>query len=149
MMRITLAQVNPTVGNLDYNLDLISRVWSDHDATSDLIVFSELATTGYPPEDLIHNKQFIENTENITERLIGLSKSKKSAILVGTLLKNNDKLFNAALLIGNGKVIAKTTKHHLPNYGVFDEKRYFSSGTDFTVADFCGTKLGILVCEDM
>jgi len=97
-MRITLAQVNPTVGDLDYNLDMIERVWTEHDTTSDLIVFPELVTTGYPPEDLLHNKQFIRDTENRVEQLMEFSKTKKSAILIGTPQDINGQLYNAALL---------------------------------------------------
>lgn len=148
-MRITLAQVNPTVGDLDYNLDLISRIWNDHDAESDLIVFPELVTTGYPPEDLLHNRQFIKDTEQRIAQLVELSKAKKSAILIGTPQSVNGQLYNSALLIGGGKIIGQTSKHHLPNYGVFDEKRYFTSAKDFTPIDFMGQKLGVLVCEDM
>ncbi len=148
-MRLTLAQVNPIVGDLDYNLELIDRVWSDHDATSDLIIFPEMVLTGYPPEDLLHKPSFIEDCQKKIEALLDRGTNRSSAILIGAPVMQNGLLYNAALLI-DGKTIHKpVTKHHLPNYGVFDEKRYFTAGSPHDPIDFRGTKLGVMVCEDM
>ncbi len=148
-MRFTLAQVNPSVGNLDYNLELINRVWAENDATSDLIIFPEMVLTGYPPEDLLHKQSFLDECQKKIESLLDLEEQRSSAILIGAPIRKDGKLYNAALLI-DGKTIHKPiTKHHLPNYGVFDEKRYFTAGELHDPIDFRGTKLGVMVCEDM
>lgn len=147
-LRFTLAQVNPTVGDLDYNLDLILDVWNKHDDISDLIIFPEMVLTGYPPEDLLHKESFLSECKKNIESLITQSQKNKSAILIGAPFYDEEKLYNAALLIDNGHT-QLVKKHHLPNYGVFDERRYFISGQDSAPLDFRGTKLGVMICEDM
>lgn len=148
-MNITLAQINPTVGDPDYNEELIDRVWEEHDSTSDLIVFPELVTTGYPPEDLLDNQGFLDRIDTTVERLTSISKNRRSAILIGTPRRHNGFLYNAALLIECGEMTATIHKHHLPNYGVFDEKRHFIAGPLPKPVEFRGNKLGFLICEDL
>ncbi|HOO51117.1 MAG TPA: nitrilase-related carbon-nitrogen hydrolase, partial [Alphaproteobacteria bacterium] len=143
-LRFTIAQINPSVGDLDGNLDRILSVWKDNDQSSDLIIFSEMVLTGYPPEDLLHKSAFIDTCEEKIEYLIEQSLTKSSAILIGAPYRIDNKLYNAALMIDNGKLKSVTAKHHLPNYGVFDEKRYFTPSSETKAAEFRGTKLGIM-----
>ncbi len=148
-LRLTIAQINPTVGDIDGNMDLILSAWSKFDADTDLIVFPELAVTGYMPEDLLLNDGFIAHVEESIAALVQKSATMKSGILVGAPERDKRDLFNAAYLIEGGKIVSVTHKVELPNYGVFDEKRYFTSGTRPEPVDFREHKLGIMICEDM
>lgn len=148
-LNFTIAQVNPTVGDISGNIKLIEEAWKTHDSKSDLIIFPELCVTGYNPEDLLLNDGFIQTTENAVQSLVQYSKSMKSAVLVGAPARDKTKLYNAAYLIEQGKILSITHKVELPNYGVFDEKRYFTSGTRPEPVDFRDHKLGIMICEDM
>ncbi len=146
---IILAQLNPTVGDLDSNLNKIRKAW-DTNPESDLIVFSEMILIGYPADDLVLKPNFIDQVEEKIKILVEESKDKKPYILVGTPWRDDGKLYNAALLIGDGKIQHTVFKHILPNTGVFDEKRYFAYGGDLPdIFEFKGTKLGILICEDL
>lgn len=146
-MRLTLAQINPTVGDLDGNMALIRRV-RDGATDSDLIVFPELALSGYPPEDLILKPQFMADVKTRIETLAAESAG-KPAMLVTAPWEENHKRYNAAFLIHDGKIAARIYKSRLPNYGVFDEKRTFSNGPLPAPVTFMGRKLGVLICEDM
>lgn len=148
-LRLTIAQVNPTVGDIDGNVDRIISVWTKYDADTDLIVFPELTVTGYMPEDLLLNNGFIAHIETAIATLVQTSVTMKSAILVGAPARDKTDLFNAAYLIETGKILSITHKVELPNYGVFDEKRYFTSGTRPEPVDFRDHTLGIMICEDM
>lgn len=145
----TLAQINPTVGNIEGNLDLIDSIWREHDGTTSLIIFPELSITGYMPYDLLFNNGLIDASAKALEQLALFSKTRKSAILVGAPLQGKSGLFNAAFLIAEGKIIASTRKYELPNYGVFDEKRYFTAGNLPDPINYKGVKLGIMLCEDV
>ncbi|HPD83242.1 MAG: NAD+ synthase [Alphaproteobacteria bacterium] len=144
---IILAQLNPTVGNLSGNFKKIREV-RDQSKDGDLIIFSEMITTGYPTDDLVLNPHFMDCVERHVQDIVNESKN-KPAILLPTPWRKNGKLYNACHLIGDGKILATTLKHHLPNYGVFDEKRIFEQGPLPTPIEFKGTKLGIMICEDM
>ena len=148
-LNIVLAQINPTVGDLDDNYDKITRVWQDN-KDADLIVFSETVTTGYPADDLLCRPHFIQSIHETINKLIEKSKNISTPLLIGTPWQENDTLYNAALIISNGKIQHKAFKRHLPNYGVFDDKRHFTSfaGTP-DVYELKGQKLGIMICEDM
>lgn len=148
-LRLTVAQINPTVGNIAGNLEQILSVWTKFNAETDLIVFPELSVTGYMPEDLLLNDGFITTVEEAIETLAQKSATMKSAILVGAPERDKTDLFNSAYLIEGGKILSITHKVELPNYGVFDEKRYFTSGTRPESVDFREHKLGIMICEDM
>lgn len=148
-LAFTVAQVNPTVGDIAGNLSLIHSVWDRYDSQSDLIVFSELTLTGYMPEDLLLNGGFVATAQDGLSALVKKSATMKSAILVGCPAPDKTALYNAAYLIDGGKIISVTHKVELPNYGVFDEKRYFTSGTRPEPVDFRDHKLGIMICEDM
>lgn len=147
MISLTLAQLNPIVGDLDGNAGKILDVWGT--AETDLVVFGELVLSGYPPEDLIINPNFINKIEAQVKALQEASKDFRAAALVTTPWNIDGKTYNAALLIHGGKILAITAKHHLPNYGVFDEKRVFEAGPLPDIIEFKGHKLGVMICEDM
>ena len=144
---ILIVQTNPIVGNIEYNKQIVI----DHikDNQSDLIVFSELMLTGYPPEDLVLKPAFMDRVNSALSEILECSKSSDATIILGTPYLDEDKLFNAALVIKEGQVLNKHYKMALPNYGVFDEKRIFSNGEQITIIDFNGINLGIFICEDI
>ena len=145
--KIILAQLNFTVGDIKGNVDkIVSTVTANLEA--DLIVFPELCVSSYPPEDLILLPYYIESCMNNVEYIIAESKNFKPAIIIGTPWMEDDKAYNAALLIQNGEIKFKQFKITLPNYGVFDEMRVFSSGDGLKIFEFKGVKLGIIICED-
>lgn len=148
-LRITVAQINPTVGDIRGNTELITSVWNKFESETDLIVFPELSVTGYMPEDLLLQDGFIAVVEDAIRDLVAHSAKMKCAILVGAPERDSTTLYNAAYLIDAGKIVSITHKVELPNYGVFDEKRYFASGTRPEPVDFRDHKLGIMICEDM
>lgn len=145
-MKIALAQVNPTVGALDANTDLVRRVRDQ--TTADLIVFPELIISGYPPEDLVLKPSFLAEVRARIDELAAESKG-KPAILVTAPWEDNHMRYNAALLIADGEIKDCVYKNRLPNYGVFDEKRTFHAGPLPAPVTFKGHKLGIMICEDM
>ena len=147
-LSIVLAQLNPTVGDLDRNVDLL-RAALRAAAGADLVVAPELCVAGYPPEDLVMRPAFQRAVRERSERLAQLTVG-GPALLVGAPWKDDDgRLYNAALLLQDGKIAALQYKHDLPNYTVFDEKRVFAAGPVPAPLLFKGTKLGLLVCEDM
>jgi NAD+ synthase (glutamine-hydrolysing) len=146
-VRLALAQVDPVVGDLEGNRELIlSRVREARDAGADLVVLPELAVTGYPPEDLLLRPGFVRAaqacTEAIAAEVMGI------VALVGTP-HFDDALYNACAVCRDGAVETYARKRHLPNYGVFDEKRYFTPGETATIVEVAGTPVGITICEDM
>lgn len=146
-LSFALAQINPIVGDLDGNCKKILQIWQQ--AKADLIVFPELALCGYPPEDLILKPFFLDKVEETLSQILEKSKNFKSGAIIGAPLRVKNKTYNAAHLIENGKILGTTKKHHLPNYGVFDEHRIFTSGPLPKPVKFRGQKLGLLICEDM
>lgn len=148
-LHITLAQINPTVGDLDGNAKMILKIWQAPPQETDLIVFPELAICGYPPEDLVLKPAFMRHVENEIAVLVKASSNIKSAALIGSPWLIDGQLYNAAHLIEHGKITATFLKNELPNYDVFDEKRVFSPGPLPSPVDFRGVKLGIMICEDM
>jgi NAD+ synthase len=148
-LRITLAQLNPVLGDIDHNLKKLRDVWHTPPEPTDLIIFPELFLCGYPPEDLVVNFSFLQKIQTALAGLIKESANYKTAILVTAPYLKDGKVFNAAHFIENGSIKATICKHHLPNYGVFDEARTFSSGSLPEPVIFRGHKLGIMICEDM
>lgn len=148
-MKIQLAQLNFTIGDLDGNYNKINHFYHQYHDQCDLILFSELAISGYPPEDLLLKDYFIDEIEKKIESIIHFTKDKKSAILIGAPIRIGDNLFNSALLIEDGKIIDIFHKKELPNYGVFDERRYFTSANNLKNIKFRGVNLAILICEDV
>ncbi len=147
---IALAQVNPIVGDIDGNLDKLRAARRDAAALgADLVVFSELAVCGYPPEDLVLKPFFLDVVATGVTRLAEETGDGGPAIIVGAPWRHDGGTYNAALLLDGGKVVGTRFKHDLPNYGVFDEKRVFAAGPVPGPVNFRGVRLGLMVCEDM
>lgn len=147
-MLIALAQINPVVGELDYNINKIKHYLRKAQAAkADLVVFSELTITGYPPMDLLLDKQFINAVENKLLELAHLTG--ETGILLGAPLRGPNGLYNSAVLLHNGQIKGVQHKSLIPFYDVFDEKRYFESAKERKCLNFKGVKLGITVCEDI
>lgn len=147
VLRVALAQINPTVGDLRGNADrIIQEIERAGALGADLIVFPEMAVTGYPPEDLLLKPHFTRAAWRETERIAREVAS--SVVFLGTVAQNDD-LYNAAAVIHDGEIHATYCKHYLPNYAVFDERRYFSSGRQALVVDIGGARIGVTICEDM
>ena len=153
MMRIALAQLNFTVGAFDANFarmrDAVARARRDR---ADLVVFSELAATGYPPRDLLHRTGFVDANLALVDQLARLSDD-RLGILVGFVDRNpgtdGKELYNAAALCHQGRVIDRRHKCLLPSYDVFDEDRYFEPARSVAPVEFRGVKLGVHICEDV
>lgn len=146
-LRIALAQNNSTVGDLSGNMKKITRMIEEARAyDADLIAFPELALTGYPPEDLLLKPQFIKDNIELLNEIVASSEG--MAAVVGFVDKSDD-IYNAAAFICNRKLAGVYHKSFLPNYGVFDEERYFRAGRDYPVFTLNGTRIGINICEDI
>ncbi len=149
-MRIGIAQINPIVANFEYNFSKIEKFTKlAKEKQCDLVIFPELSLCGYIPEDLIFQKDFIANTEIYLEKVKQLSNI--TPILLGFVLKNEGKgkpFFNVVGFFQNGRLEHIYKKRLLPNYDVFNEKRYFEEGNETFVLNLKGKKIGITVCED-
>lgn len=150
-LSIALAQLNPTVGDVEGNADLVREARKQAAAQgADLVVASELVISGYPPEDLVIRRSFQEACATAVERLAAETDDGGPGLLIGSLWVDDEgKVYNAALLLEGGKVAAVRLKHDLPNYGVFDEKRVFSAGPLPGPVNFRDVRLGVMICEDM
>jgi NAD+ synthase (glutamine-hydrolysing) len=146
-MKLALAQIDPVVGDLDGNRELIvARIDEARQAGADLVLLPELAVTGYPPEDLLLRPGFVRAARASLDRIAAATGD--IVALVGVPLFDGD-LYNACAICADGEVTGWAKKWHLPNYGVFDEKRYFASGAELTLVEVAGTTVGITICEDM
>src|SRR5437899_9729426 len=146
-MRLALAQINPVVGDLDGNRALILRQLADaKDAGADIALFPQLAVTGYPPEDLLLRPGFVRAAERSLEEIAVHARG--IVAVVGTPHFDRD-LFNAAAVCAGGEVKAFVRKRFLPNYGVFDEFRYFAPGGGLYLFEHGETLVGVTICEDM
>jgi NAD+ synthase (glutamine-hydrolysing) len=146
-MRLALAQIDSVVGDLDGNRDrILTRLEQAREAGAELVLFPELAVTGYPPEDLLLRPGFLR----AAERALGeIARATAGVVaLVGTPHFDGD-LFNACAVCSGGDVRAVYRKRFLPNYGVFDEDRYFAPGRDLVLLRLGETLVGVTVCEDM
>jgi NAD+ synthase (glutamine-hydrolysing) len=147
VMRIALAQINPIVGDLAGNRALIlARLAAAKAAGADLALFPELAVTGYPPEDLLLRPGFVRAAEESLEQIA--RDAHGIVAVVGTPHFDRD-LFNAAAVCADGEVKALVRKRFLPNYGVFDEFRYFAPGDGLVLFEHGSTLIGVTICEDM
>ena len=146
-MKIALAQINCIVGDIKGNaakiIDYANRA---KQAGASLIITPELALCGYPPEDLLYRDDFNHACEQALARLA--KQLSGITLLIGHPHQANGNLYNAASVIENGKIAATYHKQCLPNYGVFDEVRYFEAGNDSLVFLHCGTKFGVIICAD-
>ncbi len=147
-LSIALAQLNLLVGDIEGNTErMLQTVQQQQKAGADLVMFTELALSGYPPEDLLYRNDFYQRCD---EQLLRLQQASTDvAILVGHPWREGDKLYNALSLFSEGQLLARYFKQQLPNYGVFDEKRYFQAGNDTCVVELKGYRLGLLICEDL
>src|SRR3989440_1257821 len=145
-MRIALAQVNPTVGDLSGNARLvIDGIERAREAAADIVCFPELVITGYPPEDLLLKPSFVR--DNLAQLEIVAHATKGISAVVGFVDEEGD-IYNAAAFLHDGEVTAVYHKVFLPNYGVFDEKRYFVPGHRCPIVELDGLRIGLSVCED-
>ena len=147
-LRVALAQLNTTVGDFDGNHERILEAAQQAGAQqAEVVVYPELALTGYPPEDLLIRGSFIEEAQRRLERLAAAAQG-LPPLVVGCL-DYDGHLYNAAAVLHDGRVAGMYHKQMLPNYGVFDEERYFHPGQGTQVFEIGGVPLGVTVCEDM
>src|SRR5215471_1747038 len=147
-IRVALAQINPTVGDLEGNADLVIKyIDRARAAGADLVAAPELAITGYPPEDLLLKPQFIKDNRRALERVIGASAG--IIAIVGFVDSDGSDIYNAAAIIADRKLVDVYRKTYLPNYGVFDEERYFQRGSLSPVYSVGQARIGVNVCEDI
>ncbi|MBO0721695.1 MAG: NAD+ synthase, partial [Blastocatellia bacterium] len=146
-VRIALAQINPTVGDFAGNAaKIVANIERARSAGAEIVALPELALPGYPPEDLLLKPQFIEANLNALERIIPATKG--IIAIVGCVAKSSD-IHNAAALICDGKLRGFYYKNFLPNYGVFDEYRYFDAGRSAPIYAYGDVLIGVNICEDI
>ena len=145
--KIALAQFSPHIGNIEANAQkMLDQINEAKKQKADLIVFPELSTVGYPAEDLLLRPSLAKRTQKAFELL---SQVKDIVVVFGFVNQTeDDQRYNAAAVMKDGQVLGIYNKQNLPNYGVFDEKRYFSEGQQHLVFEYLGHKFGVLICED-
>ena len=146
-LRIALAQINTTVGDFDGNIKkILGAVDAARSAGADIVTLPELAVCGYPPEDLLFKPQFIQaNLESLKK----IAAAAKGITVVTGFVDADGDIFNAAAVLHDGKIAGIYRKIYLPNYGVFDENRYFRAGNECPVFVIGGVNIGITICEDI
>jgi len=152
-MRVLVCQLNPTIGDFSGNADkILSSLEKARKESAELALFSELVISGYPPEDLLMHRHFVEESERVLHEKI-LPATKGLAAIVGLVRKNPNKgekpLFNSAAIIFDGKLLGFHDKILLPTYDVFDERRYFEPGREIKLWQICGKKVAVFICEDI
>ena len=150
-MKIALCQINPTVGAIKQNKELILKKYQEAiNLGAELIVFPELALIGYPPQDLLLRNKFINNAEIALDEI---AKQSTIPIIIGSTLAENDQLYNCSYVCANGQIVDHYKKILLPTYDVFDEDRYFKSGDQPVIVEISiGSKIkkiGLQICEDL
>lgn len=148
-LKIALAQINFLVGNIAANVDNIIKVanYARDELSADIVVFPELTITGYPAEDLLFRNDFISAANNAVYQIAECIDD--IAVVVGFPERDGNSLYNSAVVLHQGNILACYRKQMLPNYGVFDEQRYFSAGTQPCVFEFNGVFIGLTICEDV
>jgi NAD+ synthase (glutamine-hydrolysing) len=148
-LRVALAQINSTVGDIPGNSRKIKEwIGRARDEGAQLVVFPELALTGYPPEDLLLKTHFVDSAGAALEELARETEEGDLVALVG-FPERRDDVYNACAVLAEGRVQAIYRKMFLPNYGVFDEARYFQSGTEAALIELNGVAIGLTICEDI
>jgi len=148
-LQLAIAQFNPTVGDVEGNCQRILKqsIEARDRLKADIVIFPELSLTGYPPEDLLLRPDFIKRVQeamgSLIENLAGID------CVIGYPEANGELLYNSAAVIRDGEIIANYRKQKLPNYGVFDEKRYFSAGDSVVTFALNGLSIGLTICEDI
>ncbi len=151
-MKIAVAQLNFHVGNFEGNLQkMLAAVKTAKKQQADIVCFSELATTAYPPRDFVEFDDFVNQAEKTVKKLARAAKG--IAIIVGSISRNpvieGKDLFNSAYFLAAGKIQEVRHKALLPTYDIFDEYRYFEPATEFNIIEFKGKKIALTICEDM
>ena len=146
---VVMAQLNFLVGDIDFNSSLIIEKAKEaiQENSADIIAYPELALTGYPPEDLLFRPSLSIRIEKALQRI--RDENLAAHLVIGYPERVGNKLFNSLAIIRHGKQVANYRKQHLPNYQVFDEQRYFDSGTDVCLLEIAGQKVAFTICEDM
>jgi NAD+ synthase (glutamine-hydrolysing) len=148
-MKIALGQINSTVGALDHNASLIRKAILEAQRQEvDLLVLPELVLSGYPPEDLLLRPAFIEDVATHVEELAHSTRGSEMTVLLGAPWYDED-LYNACIVLSNGEILGTYYKHYLPNYGVFDEERYFARGDKPLMLSYGKINIGVTICEDI
>ena len=146
-LRAALAQINPTVGDIEGNAARIAELTAEaRERGAQVVLFPELALTGYPPEDLLLKTHFMADARAALEELAGATRA--IVALVG-FPELADDVYNSAAVLADGELAAVYRKMHLPNYGVFDERRYFQEGAEPATFELGGVTLGLTICEDI
>jgi NAD+ synthase (glutamine-hydrolysing) len=147
LLRVALAQINPTVGDIRGNAHKISDYTARaKDEGADLVVFPELTISGYPPEDLLLKTSFLDASRTALRELA--AETRDIVAVVGYPEQAED-VYNTAAVLADGDIVATYRKMYLPNYGVFDEQRYFQSGAEAAIVELNGVPIGISICEDI
>ncbi len=147
-IRIGLAQIDTTVGDLAGNTaKIIGWIGRARALGADLVAFPELAVTGYPPEDLVLRRSFVADNLAALDEIVAATRG--IAAVVGFVDVDNDAIYNAAAVISDGRLVRRYHKQYLPNYGVFDEQRYFQRGYESPVFVIAGVDVGVNICEDI
>lgn len=146
-MQIALAQIDTTVGDIQGNvMRVLEVIGKTQEAGIGFTLFPEMALTGYPPEDLLAKDHFVEDQLDALEQVAGAS---WNSTVIGFVDRVDGQLYNAAALLGNGRILKIYHKRRLPNYGVFDERRYFQPGSEPGLFELGGTMFDLTVCEDI
>jgi predicted amidohydrolase len=147
-MRLALAQLNAVVGDLEGNRErILAAVGEARAAEAELVLLPELAVTGYPPEDLLLRPAFVRAAEKSARAVAAATRG--ITVLVGTPWRFEEGLANACAVCVDGELRTIYRKRLLPNYGVFDEERYFEPGPEPLVIDLSGCSVGLTICEDI
>ena len=151
-MKIAIAQLNYHIGNFKKNTaKILEKIEEAKTNMVDLIIFSEMSVCGYPPQDLLEKKSFIEHCEEAVEDIV--ANTKNIAVIIGSPTINyhpkGKKLYNSALFIADGEIKYMQHKTLLPTYDIFDEYRYFEPNDKFNVVEYKGKKIAITICEDL
>ena len=147
-IRFHIAQINATVGDISGNTELIiSKIKEAQNSGAHCVIFPEMAVTGYPPEDLLYKKRFVDGNLEAMKKIARAAV--KITAVVGFVDRVKGKLYNAAGVLSGGRIVKVYHKINLPNYGVFDEKRYFTAGDKAVVFEAAGAKITLSICEDL
>jgi NAD+ synthase (glutamine-hydrolysing) len=147
LLKVALAQINPTVGDIDGNAGKIAgQIAAAREQDAALVVFPELTLSGYPPEDLLLKTSFLDRCAAALQELA--AQTRGLVALVG-FPEGADDVYNSAAVLADGEIAAVYRKIYLPNYGVFDEQRYFQSGSEAGVFELNGIPIGVTICEDI
>ncbi|MGC8545460.1 NAD+ synthase [Athalassotoga sp.] len=148
-IRFAVVQKNFVVGGIEENLDKIfSSIENAEKFKPDFVIFPELAITGYPPEDLLFRHAFIQKNLEALQKLVNFTSRRDEIVIIG-FVDMKDDIYNAAAVIQSGRLMGVYHKILLPNYGVFDERRYFAAGKKPMIIELNGTKVGLSICEDI